>query len=223
MADFFRRWAKKSQPQEQQGLLNLWLARDDDETAVWAELWDGPSVEELGTRLSTVPQTFLDDRVDITALAGDVLALDPGSPVSELTSAVAATGSSPARRAVAIALWLWASEDEVGSFSTPLRRQYVERTIAALAFRLAPVVDPTAWISDAERRDEAVRTFLLWSGQRPAGETDEAARGILAMRDSLQHSRALAEALQDHQHRLEVAKRLQAAQAKEAAARYSSE
>jgi hypothetical protein len=221
VADFFRRRAKK--PASQPGLLDLWFARNEDETAVWDGLSEGPSVEEVGTRLSSVPQVFLDERVDLTALAGDVLAIESESGIPALAAAVTVTGSSVARRAAAIALWLWASEDEIGPFSTPLRRQYLDRTIAALAFRLAPVVDPTQWISDAERRDEAVRTFLLWSGQRPAGETDDAARAMLAMRDSLQHSRALAEALRDHQHRLEVTKRLQAAQAKEAAARYSSE
>jgi HAMP domain-containing protein len=218
MADLFGRRQKK----HQESLLDLWFARDEDETAVWDGLRDGPSLDELGTRLSTVPQSFLDMRVGITALAGDVLALDPGSRIADVTRQVEA-GGSRARRAAAIAIWLWASEEEVGPLSVPLRRQYRERTIAVLAFRLAHVVDPADWISDAERRDEAVRLFLLWSGQRPAGETDETAKAMLAMRDSLQHSRALADALQDHQHRLEVTRRLQAAQAREAAARYSSE
>ncbi len=219
MADFFRRRKRE----QQAGLLDLWFARDEDESGVWESLWDGPSVDELATRLSSVPQSFLAERVGITALAGDVLALETGSRLSALTSQIEGTGSSAARRAAAIALWLWASEEEVGPFSTPLRRQYPERTLAALAFRLAHVVDPAEWVSDAERRDEAVRTFLLWSGQRPAGETEDAARAMLAMRDSLQHSRALADALRDHQHRLEVTRRLQEARAKEAAARYSSE
>jgi hypothetical protein len=216
VADLFRRRKKE---QRQRELLDLWFARNEDESAVWDSLSDGPSVDEVGTRLSSIPQSFLDERIGLAALAGDVFSLDD----PDLTRQVEGTGSSAARRAAAIALWLWASEEEVGPFSVPLRRQYLERAIAALAFRLAGVVDPSDWVSDAERRDEAVRTFLLWCGQRPARETDDAARSMLAMRDSLRHSKALADALQDHQHRLEVTRRLQEARAKEAAARYSSE
>jgi hypothetical protein len=216
VAEFFRRRPKRGQGPS--ALLTLWLEREENEEWAWGTLGDGPSADEVGTRLSSIPQNFLDDRVVVAALAGDVLGID--SPVARQIDQL---GSSAARRAAATALWLWASEEETGPFTVPLSRDYIERTIAALAFRLAGAVDPAEWISDADRRDEAVRCFLLWSGQRPAGETDDSARAMLAMRDSLQHSKALADALADHQHRLEVTKRLQAAQAKEAAARYSGE
>lgn len=221
MADLFGGRRRKNEADA--GLLAQWFARDEDELAVWKDIVDGPSTDELATRLSSVPRSFLDERVAIRALAGDVLDLEPASGVFTLAAQIDAGTSSAARRAAAIALWLWASEEEVAPFSVPLHRQYLERALAALAFRLAPIVDPGEWISDAERRDEAVRTFLLWSGQRPAGEADHQAEAMLAMRDSLQHSRALADALRDQQHRLEVTARLNAARAKEAAARYSSE
>ncbi|MCU1423671.1 MAG: phosphohydrolase [Microbacteriaceae bacterium] len=216
MANFFRR---RTREQTSPGLIDLWFARDEDEAAIWDALQVGPSADELGTRLSSVPQSFLDDRVGLAALAGDVLGLD----LTSLAAQVDATGSSAARRGAAIALWLWASEEELGPLSVALRRDGAECAIAALAFRLAGTVDPAEWISDAERRDEAVRTFLLWLEQAPAGEGRETAKAMFEMRDSLQHSKALADALNDHQHRLEVTKRLQEARAKEAAARYSSE
>lgn len=216
MADFFRRRPKE---QRTPGLVDLWFARDEDESAVWNALREGPSVDELATRLSSVPQSFLDDRVGLAALAGDVLGID----ITVLAAQIDATGESAARRGAAIALWLWASEEELGPLSVGLRRDNAERAIAALAFRLAGSVDPADWISDAERRDEAVRTFLLWLEQAPAGEGRDTAKAMFEMRDSLQHSKALADALKDHQHRLEVTKRLQQARAKEAAARYSSE
>ena len=201
------------------GLIALWFARDEDEAAVWDDLREGPSVDELATRLSSVPQSFLDDRVGLAALAGDVLEID----LTDLAAQIDGTGSAAAHRGAAIALWLWASEEELGPLSVALRRDHAERAIAALALRLAGTVDPADWISDAERRDEAVRTFLLWLEQAPAGEGRDTAKAMFEMRDSLQHSKALADALNDHQHRLEVTKRLQEARAKEAAARYSSE
>jgi len=65
--------------------------------------------------------------------------------------------------------------------------------------------------------------FLCWSGHLPAGEDEAAARSLLSMRDSLLQNAALAQTLADHEHRLEVTRRLQAARAREAAARYSHE
>lgn len=134
-----------------------------------------------------------------------------------------ASGSSAARRAAALVLWLWASDDLHGPLSVPLNVAWPDRALAALAFRLAAVVDPAEWVSDADRRDEAARQFLFWSGNLPAGEDQATAKSILAMRDSLQQNAALAQTVAEHEHRLEVSRRLQAARAREAAARYSSE
>jgi hypothetical protein len=79
------------------------------------------------------------------------------------------------------------------------------------------------WISDAERRDEAARTFLFWSARLPTGEDRDTASSLLAMRDSLQRNGALAAAAAEHAHRLEVTRKLQEARAREAAARYTHE
>ncbi|MCV7068148.1 hypothetical protein H7H51_24930 [Mycolicibacterium farcinogenes] len=114
---------------------------------------------------------------------------------------------------------MFASTDLVGPFSTPLDESMAARALLALAFRVAPLVDPGRWLSDSERRDEAVRTFLLWNGLLPHGEDVTQARSLFEMRDSVRRESALA----DHEHRMAVQRRLADARAKEAAARYNSE
>jgi hypothetical protein len=217
-----------------EALLDLWFARGHDDQVVWRQCVPGPSVAEIGTRLSLVPPAFLAADVAILPLAEHILDVEygvvPASPaerraqqVLRVVEQVRDTGSDAARRGAALALWLWASDDLHGPLSVPLTVVSHDRALAALAFRLAAVVDPAEWVSDADRRDEAARQFLFWSGHLPAGEDEVTARSILAMRDSLQQNAALAQTLADHEHRLEVSRRLQAARAREASARYSSE
>lgn len=209
-------------------LLQRWLDRGDDVDIVWGQTAPGPSVDAVASRISSVPKSFLDDRVALVALAGDILGADRGRTVAsteivQVLTDVTLARSSAARRGAAIALWIWASEDLFGALSPRLVTTHASRTLAALALRLAAVVDPAEWISDAERRDEAARTFLLWSGQLPATEDRATARSLLDMRDSLQHNGALAAAAAEHAHRLEVTRALNDARAREAAARYTHE
>lgn len=215
-------------PGSAEALLQRWLARVENVDAVWAEMAPGPSADAVATRIGAVPKSFLDDDVRVVALAGDILGSDRGrtqesADVVAVLDQVTSTRSSAARRGAAIALWLWAGEEELGALDPPLARGHAARALAAMAFRLAPVVDPVEWISDAERRDEAARTFLFWSGQLPAGEDRDTASSLLAMRDSLQRNGALAAAAAEHAHRLEVTRKLQEARAREAAARYTHE
>jgi hypothetical protein len=217
-----------------EALLELWFARGHDDLVVWRQCSPGPSVDEIATRLSLVPPAFLAEDVAILPLAEHILDVAygdrPASPaerraqlVLRVVEQVRDTGSTAARRGAALALWIWASDDLHGPLSVALTDVSRDRSVAALAFRLAAVVDPAEWVSDADRRDEAARQFLFWSGHLPAGEDEVTARSILAMRDSVQQNAALAQALADHEHRLEVTRRLQAARAREASARYSSE
>lgn len=198
------------------GALLAWAGRGGSENAAWEGLHSGAAVAELAARLTTVPRPFLDERLSVAALAGDLL--------GDASLACVPFESEPhVRTGAAIGLWLVASEDLLGPFSPPLRRDRLDLAVDALAMRLATVADPLDWVSDDERREEAVRTFLLWSGQLPAGEDAATARALLEARDSLQRNRALAEAFEEHRHRAEVAKRLADARAREAAARYSAE
>lgn len=217
-----------------EALLELWFARADDAVLAWSECVPGPSAAEIGTRLSLVPATFLHDNVAILQLTEHILQPEYGSvavpgaetqatEVLDVVTEVRASGSAAARRGAALALWLWASDDLHGPLSVPLRPELRARALAAFAFRLAAVVDPAQWVSDAEHRDEAARTFLFWSGHLPAGDDEAAARSLLDMRDSLAHNAALAQTLAEHEHRLAVTRRLQAARSREAAARYSHE
>lgn len=193
--------------------LGAWVAAAPPEDEVWRLAQPGPALSAVASRLSSVPRPFLDDRVSIRALAGDIL--------GRRLNCTPFTSDPRVRRGAAIGLWLLASQQTVQPFSPAIALRALP--VDALALRLAPVVDPLDWISDAERREEAARTFLLWGGSLPAGETAETARSLLDARDSLRRNAAMAEAFAEHQHRAEIARRLADARAKEAAARYNSE
>ena len=209
--------------------LGRWLARDDDEEDLWRRLAPGPSVDEVARRISAVPRSFLEPGLSVRALVGDVLeelVPDPLAPLSaparqvaEVAALVDADRDDAARRGAAVALWTWASQDDLGPTAPRLLPWAAARVLAAMAWRLAPVVDPREWLADAERRDEAARTFLFWGGQLPAGEDAATARALLESRDSLRRDQSLGQALEEQRHRVEVLRRLREARAREAAAR----
>lgn len=201
--------------------LEPWFAEGLDEEGAWVGFRPGPSVAELTERLSTAPKPFLAERIDLVALAGDVL--PRSSAVPRAAERIVATGSTASVTGAALGLWLLASHDLVGPLSTPLVPLLPERPLLALGLRLAPVVAPERWLVEAERREEAVRTLLLWCGQLPAGEDAGRARALYDQRDSVRREKALGKALKDHAHRLQVLRELQAQRAREAAARYSHE
>ena len=200
--------------------IDEWLALGFDENTVWDSMQPGPPLGELTARLSSVPRDFLDPRVSLRALAGDVLGFAFGPLLSVLLTA---QPNDARRRGAALALWLWASQDVVGPLEPSLQTNWAERAIAALALRLAPVVDPAEWLVRDRNREEAARLFLLWCGQLPAGEDMQTARALWHRHDSIRRNAALTAALQEHQHRLEVTQALAAKRAAEAAARYTHE
>ncbi|MDT0117316.1 phosphohydrolase [Microbacterium sp. PRF11] len=196
-------------------LLKIWSTLVPTEGETWALARPGPPLEAVAARLSSVPRSFLDDEVSITALSGDV---------AGVACAAAAHAADPrVRRGAAIGLWLLASEQLVEPFRPALAGPWAVRAVDALALRVAPVVDPLDWLADDERREEAARTFVLWAGFLPAGEDRATAQALWQARDSLRRSSALAEAYAAYEHREEIARRLAEARAREAAARYSSE
>ena len=203
--------------------LERWARLGHDEEAAWAGLVPGPTVAEVAGRLSATPREFLDDAVDLRALAGDVLGDVVRGRTRWLDPVLAdAQGWSAGRQGVAVGLWVYASEDVLGPFGRPLLRTVPERLLAALGLRLAAVVEPYRWLVEADRREEAVRAILLWSGQHP-DEDYPTARSRWSALDSLRRDQALRAALGDYQHRQEVARRLREQRAREAAARYAPE
>ena len=218
MADVFGDRPKGDDPA---GALANWFAENLDEEAVWSDLWEGPSADEVAARLGSAPQSFLSDAVDVLALAGDVF--DDVRVAAAAAERVKLRGTPQSCLGAALGLWLFASQELVGPFTVSLRDDFAARAVLALAFRLAPLVEPGRWLTDSERRDEAARTFLLWNGLLPRGEDHVQARSIYEMRDSVRRQGALAQALADHAHRMEVQRRLAEAKAAEAAARYAHE
>lgn len=215
---------------EQSGLA-AWAALEHDEEAIWsahAGLVPGPSVEELAARLSAAPRAFLPQPgvplPDVAAVARDVFEDTPDRGAAAVAAARLIAGHGDrARTGALLGMWLFASPDLVGPLSAPLRTDRAARALQALALRLAGIRDPSAWVSDAERREEAVRLLLLWAGMLPAGESVADARTRFDLLDSVQRDATLSRALADEKHRREVQRKLQEARAREAAARYSPE
>lgn len=200
-------------------LLKRWSAIAPVEDDQWRNTTEGPSVLALGARLSAVPAQFLDERISVRAVTNDIV----GPWSTQQLTALEFTADDRVRRGLAIGLWLFASESVLAPLAPGLINSRPVLALDALGLRLAPIVDPALWLSDAERREEAVRTFLLWNGQVPHGETAPEARAALAARDSLRFNEALAASFAEHRHRDELRRRLEEARAREAAARYTRE
>lgn len=200
---------------ETEALLAAWSERSGGEAEAWARARPGPSLESVAARISRVPQEFLDGRVSLRALAGDILG---GQIVAQRFE-----DDPRVRQGAAMGLWLVATEGLIEPLDPALSTGWTALAVDALALRVAPITPPSEWTSDDERRTEAARTFLLWCGLLPAGEDAETAASLLAACDSLARDRALAEAYEGHRHRADIARKLEEARRKEAAARYSSE
>lgn len=205
---------------ETDALLAAWAARTTTEKLAWEAARPGPRLDAIATRLSSVPRPFLDARVSIVALAGDIF--DGKSWVRAL-ACLAFADDERVRLGAAIGLWLAASETLIEPFTPRLPPVGTPLAVDALALRLAPVADPRDWLSDDERREEAARTFLLWCGFLPAGESAKTAQSLLEARDSLRRNAAMAQAYAEHRHRAELARALKEARAREASARYTHE
>ncbi|TPW76282.1 phosphohydrolase [Schumannella soli] len=206
------------------GPLDRWFALRLDETRVWDALAPGPALEVVQTRISSAPQSFLAESISLRALTGDVLAEAPEHV--RTTAAAIADGAQrdPAsRQGAALALWLWASHELLAPFRPELDVRWAHSSIGALAFRLAPLVEPRRWLADGESREEAARLFLLWSGRTPAGEDAATARARWERRDTIARDAALRELVADEEHRRRVQAALAEKRAAEAAARYSHE
>lgn len=199
-----------------QVLVGAWLATGVDEDAAWASARQGPALETVASRLSAIPSPFLDPAVDVVALVRDAGIDGPLACAAHLDHL-------EVRRGAAVAVWLLASEHVVAPFEPALADGAPERLIDALALRLAPASDPLTWLADGERREEAARLALLWSGYLPARETREVARGHWDAVDSLRRNAALAKFAQEEEHRRAIAAKLADATAREATARYTRE
>jgi hypothetical protein len=228
VAELFSRFRRdRAAAAEPTSDLAAWFAMGLDAETMWNRLRPGPSAADVASRLGSAPGDFLDPRLDLVALAGDVLTASErvaGSNEEPILTMLATAAAQPASRiGAALALWLFASEELVEPFDPPLDRTHLRTGIAALALRLAPVVPPATWLVDADHRDEAARLFLLWDGLLPAGEDLATARARWDRRDSLTRSAALRQMMEDQQHRLDVQRALNEKRAAEAAARYSHE
>lgn len=196
--------------------LRAWYELGLDEDAAWRQAVPGPHLGAVAERLGSTPSDFLDERIDLAALASDVFGTETLRAMLPALSEERET-----LRGAAVGLWLLASQHVVAPFDPPLPDSGV--AVAALGLRLAPVVPPRQWLVDVARREEAARLFLLWCGRLPAGEDADTARSLARRLDSLARNQALASMATEHAHRLAVQRRLREQRAAEAAARYTHE
>lgn len=201
---------------DRQAALRAWAAIATDADQWWEAAADGPALGEVEARISAVPAAFLDDGIDVEAVARDA-GLDPDARWLDHAE------QPVVRRGAAVGIWLLASEELVAPFAPSLRTPLAWRVVATLALRVAPSSEPRGWLSDARRREEAARWALGAAGYRPRGESATTAWGMIASLDSLRRDEAFARMVEEERHRAEVAAKLREAEAREAAARYARE
>ncbi len=210
--------------------LDEWASWEWDEERAWQESADGPELAEVMARIAAVPGPFLDAALDPAALLNDlVVNLGPGrgqQPAggnfgTVLGDIVRRHPDTATRTGIAVGLWLSGSALLAGGVDWPVSARTMLTASLALGMRLAPVVEPVLWVRDAERREEAARLYLLWSGLRPAGENIETARRILVSLDSAARTETLERAQAELDRKREVIARLADQRAREAVARYS--
>ena len=102
---------------ETEALLAAWAGRAGPEDNAWETAQPGPALAIVATRMSSVPRPFLDARVSLAALAGDILSSDGAT---DGLTCVGFADDERVRLGAAIGLWLIASEVLIEPFSPRL-------------------------------------------------------------------------------------------------------
>ena len=146
----------------------------------------GPPLELLIRRVLDTPPEFLAEPkigvrgvVHVDALVGDIAgALGQRAPVSELARFAATDDSARNRLALALlAGWVCADAWFRGAGVTPVQ---LVRAIDATATSLSAHAPAASFVTDADRREELIRTLLAVLEHRPANESPEQAQDRLA-------------------------------------------
>jgi hypothetical protein len=189
---------------------------------------EGPPLERLLHRLTDCPPEFLAvagkknrDDVEVVAIVCDLLRLlDPDNPpeleASFLTAIRART--QPELKLISIVGWLLGDEWFLGHphLITSMRTMIASENLA----RLATLVRPDKFVSDADRREELVRTCLAQLGLRPQGESAAQALDRLTTLDSSERDRVLRATAEAEKRAREIRAAMARRQAQESASRY---
>jgi len=190
---------------------------------------DQPDLESLLRRLAECPPEFLEVEggqqaggVDIGAIVCDHLrSMTPGEPPELRMAAIQQIqrGELPYQMLVSILCWLLNDEWFLA------RRELAPAMWSLLAAdelpRLARLVRPHKFVSDADRREELVRVCLRQLGLRPRGETAASAADRLNALDSAERDRVLRATAAAERRARDVREAMARAKAQEAASRYA--
>jgi hypothetical protein len=187
---------------------------------------EGPSLASLLHRLIGAPTEFLDDSTDVVATVHDAIARITRAQVDaesiEYFERVANSGAAVERhrRCALLLAWLLTDQWFVDAAVPGPNLWSVMVTVPATLAE-----DPNAheWHSDAERREELVRTMLAALGCRPQGETEAQAQDRLTAVSAVQRMRFLAAAAQAEERERELREALAAQAAREAADKMTRE
>lgn len=192
---------------------------------------EAPSIERLTRRLAECPPEFLleprtaaapDGQVEVGAVVNDVLRALGGEGLPA-DAAERFEGAVPLERSllrlVLVAAWL--CHDPALRGSAPPDR--VVRWMLEALLPLSRLVAPERFVSDADRREELVRSLLGALGLVPAGESAAQAADRLRALSTVERARVI-EATRAQQARArKLREELESERARQAAARYSSE
>lgn len=194
---------------------------------------EGPQLETLTRRLAECPVDFMAavrDRggkgdVAVAAVVFDLLRELGGAPLTPQQLAPFEFNRGDGRRervlrTVLIAAWL---------LYDAWFRSRNRFALAAYEFltrgldEVAAIVQPQAFVGDADRREELARLCLNALGLRPAGETDAQAEDRLATLNSVQRARVVREARAAEERARQIREEMARKAAEEAAAVYGRE
>lgn len=186
----------------------------------------GPAIDVLTRRLAECPAELVgsadvEPEVGVAAAVNDVLVGLGGDALTAAeAAAVAGIGDPAHRRLLLVGAWLLADPAlAAAGVSAPAASRWLTLGLA----RLAPVLSAARCVSDPDRREELARGCLAALELVPAGETEGAAGQRLQALDSVQRSSVVAAMRERARRARELAEKMAAEEARQAAARSGSE
>ncbi|MEW6128499.1 MAG: hypothetical protein AB1757_15775 [Acidobacteriota bacterium] len=195
---------------------------------------EGPQLEALTRRLSECPADFLGEpktangkgQVEVSAIVFDLIRELGGKPLTkqQLDSLKISNPKSKEERnrlrLALIASWLF--YDAWFRSREGFADKALEFLLNGLG-ELANLVDPTQFISDADRREELARLSLKQFGLRPLGESEAQAQDRLTTLDSVERARVIKAAREAEERARQIREEMRRKAEEEAAASWGRE
>lgn len=199
--------------------------------AVPGDRRDGPALESLLHRLAQTPAELLDDAVVAPAVVADLAVALDGTVLDPARLHVLDAALADRDPAALALLACWLVADPAVRTHPGARRAadaaggaglWLYAVATALPAALTGLRTGAAWLADDLAREELVRALLAVAGLRAHGEDDALAADAWAAVSTVHRRRMAAETAEEQRRALELAARLAAERAKEAAAQYAN-